>query len=88
MSGGFLFESRLKQSYNVCGLDNAGLTRAVHPHLLKHQMLTFRTAQGLSDAKNSTYLTMGIERSLELYQHPSLAAIEGDYQKVVCNLEI
>ncbi len=92
----FLFESRLKQSYTTRRVqqimrmyaDKAGLTRAVHPHLLRHQMLTFLTAQGLTDAKIQLISGHGNRASLELYQHLSLAAIEGDYQKAVRNLEI
>lgn len=92
----FLFESRLKQSYTPRRVqqimrmyaDKAGLTRTVHPHLLRHQMLTFLTAQGLTDAKIQLISGHGNRASLELYQHLSLAAIEGDYQKAVRNLEI
>ena len=92
----YLFESRLKQSYTPRRIqqimrkyaDQAGLKRAVHPHLLRHQMLTFLTAQGLTDAKLQLISGHGNRKSLELYQHLSLAAIEGDYQKAVRNLEI
>jgi integrase/recombinase XerD len=92
----FLFESRLRQPYTPRRVqqimriyaNKAGLTRAVHPHLLRHQMLTFLTAQGLTDAKIQLISGHGNRKSLELYQHLSLAAIEGDYQKAVRNLEI
>ncbi len=92
----YLFESRLKQSYTPRRVqqimrmyaDKAGLTRTVHPHLLRHQMLTFLTAQGLTDAKIQLISGHGNRASLELYQHLSLASIEGDYQKAVRNLEI
>jgi site-specific recombinase XerD len=92
----YLFESRLKQPYTPRRVqqimrlyaDKAGLTRAVHPHLMRHQMLTFLTAQGLTDAKIQLISGHGNRKSLEVYQHLSLAAIEGDYQKAVRNLEI
>lgn len=92
----FLFESRMKQPFTPRRIqqimrryaDKAGITRAVHPHLMRHQMLTFLTAQGLSDAKIQLISGHGNRASLELYQHLSLAAIEGDYQKAVRNLEI
>jgi site-specific recombinase XerD len=92
----FLFESRLKQPYTPRRVqqimrhyaDKAGITRAVHPHLLRHQMLTFLTAQGLTDAKIQLISGHGNRKSLELYQHLSLAAIEDDYQKAVRHLEI
>lgn len=68
--------------------DQAGLTRTVHPHLMRHQMLTFLTAQGLSDAKIQLISGHGNRASLELYQHLSLSAIEADYQKAVRNLDV
>src|SRR5262249_52029670 len=55
----YLFESRrctpftprrvqqIVQGYR----DRAGIAQHVHPHLFRHQMLTFLTAQGLSDAQ-------------------------------------
>jgi len=92
----FLFESRLKQSYTPRRIqqimriyaNEPGLTQAVHPHLMPHQMLTFLTAQGLTDAKIQLISGHCNRASLELYQHLSLAAIEGDYQKAGRNLEI
>ena len=92
----YLFESRLNQPFTprrvqqiICKYaDLAGINRSVHPHLLRHQMLTFLTAQGLTDAKIQLISGHGNRKSLELYQHLSLAAIEGDYQKVVRNLDI
>jgi cytochrome bd-type quinol oxidase subunit 1 len=51
-------------------------------------MLTFLTAQGLTDAKIQLISGHENRKSLELYQHLSLAAIEGDYQQAIRNLEI
>jgi len=51
-------------------------------------MLTFLTAQGLSDAKIQLISGHGSRKSLELYQHLSLDAIEGEYQKAVRHLEV
>lgn len=92
----FLFESRLKQPYTSRRIqqivrqytDEAGLTRTVHPHLLRHQMLTFLTAQGISDAKIQLISGHESRKSLELYQHLSLESVEKDYQQAVRALEI
>lgn len=92
----YLFESRLNQQFTPRRIqqiirqyaDQAGIKRSVHPHLLRHQMLTFLTAQGLSDAKIQLISGHGNRKSLELYQHLSLASVEGEYQKAVRNLEI
>jgi hypothetical protein len=34
----------------------AGITQSLHPHLFRHQMLTFLTSKGLSDAQISADL--------------------------------
>lgn len=92
----FLFESRLKQPYTSRRIqqivrtytEQSGLRRTVHPHLLRHQMLTFLTAQGLSDAKIQLISGHESRKSLELYQHLSLESVEKDYQRAVRELEI
>jgi site-specific recombinase XerD len=92
----FLFESRLNQPYTARRIqqivrnytDQAGLKRSVHPHLLRHQMLTFLTAQGLSDAKLQLISGHESRKSLELYQHLSLESVEKEYQQAVRALDI
>ena len=51
-------------------------------------MLTFLTAQGLSDAKIQLISGHESRKSLELYQHLSLEAVEAKYQKSVRALAI
>jgi len=90
----YLFESRLNQQFTPRRIqqiirqyaDQAGIKRSVLPHLLRQ--LTFLTAQGLSDAQIQLISGHGNRKSLELYQHMSLASVEGEYQKAVRNLEI
>lgn len=92
----YLFESRLNQPYTSRRIqqivrmytDQAGLNRSVHPHLLRHQMLTFLTAQGLSDAKLQLISGHESRKSLELYQHLSLESVETEYQQAVRALDI
>ena len=92
----FLFESRLKQPYTPRRIqqivreyaDQSGLRHTVHPHLLRHQMLTFLTAQGLSDAKIQLISGHESRKSLELYQHLSLDSVEKEYQRAVRELDI
>lgn len=75
---------QIVQSYRV----RAGLTQPVHPHLFRHQMLTYLTAQGLSDAQLQLISGHASKKSLEVYQHLSLAAVEDVYQTAVRALEI
>lgn len=92
----YLFESRLNQPYTARRIqqivreytDQAGLKRSVHPHLLRHQMLTFLTSQGLSDAKIQLISGHESRKSLELYQHLSLESVEKEYQRAVRDLEL
>jgi site-specific recombinase XerD len=75
---------QIVQSYRV----RAGLTQPVHPHLFRHQMLTYLTAQGLSDAQLQLISGHASKKSLEIYQHLSLEAVEDAYQAAVRTLEI
>lgn len=61
----------------------AGITKRVHPHLLRHQMLTFLTASGINDAQIQLISGHSSKKSLEVYQHLSLSNVADDYQKAV-----
>ena len=63
--------------------DRAGIAQHVHPHLFRHQMLTFLTAQGLSDAQIQLISGHGSKKSLEVYQHLSLETVEEAYQEAM-----
>jgi site-specific recombinase XerD len=63
--------------------DRAGIAQHVHPHLFRHQMLTYLTAQGLSDAQIQLISGHESKKSLEVYQHLSLDTVEPAYQKAV-----
>ena len=63
--------------------DRADIAQHVHPHLFRHQMLTYLTAQGLSDAQIQLISGHESKKSLEVYQHLSLDTVEPAYQKAV-----
>lgn len=92
----FLFESRQRTKYSsrrvqqivVIYAQAAGLEERVHPHILRHQMLTWLTAKGLPDAQIQLISGHASKKSLEVYQHISLAQVEPGYQKAVRELEI
>ena len=75
---------QIVQSYR----SRAGLAQPVHPHLFRHQMLTFLTERGLSDAQLQLISGHASKKSLEVYQHLSLEAVEDAYQAAVRALEI
>ena len=66
----------------------AGITQPVHPHLFRHQMLTYLTAQGLSDAQIQLISGHESKKSLEIYQHLSLKSVEKAYQEAVRSVSI
>ncbi len=66
----------------------AAIPQHVHPHLFRHQMLTYLTARGLSDSQIQLISGHASKKSLEIYQHLSLEAVEDAYQAAVRSLEI
>jgi integrase/recombinase XerD len=68
--------------------EEAGITQPVHSHLFRHQMLTYLTAQGLSDSQIQLISGHESKKSLEVYQHLSLENVERAYQEAVKALEI
>ena len=54
----------------------AELPEHIHPHLLQHHMLTWLTAQGLPDAQIQLISGHASKKSLEVYQHLSLSAVQ------------
>ena len=63
--------------------EKAGLSQPVHPHLFRHQMLTYLTAKGLTDAQIQLISGHESKKSLEVYQHLSLESVDKAYQHAV-----
>jgi len=68
--------------------DEAGIAQHVHPHLFRHQMITYLTARGLSDSQIQLISGHESKKSLEVYQHLSLKNVEQAYQEAVKTLEV
>ena len=64
----------------------AGIKQPVHPHLFRHQFLTFLTRKGLSDAQIQLISGHASKKSLEVYQHIGLADVEQAYQEAARSL--
>jgi len=91
----YLFESRQRTQFSTRRVQQivshyalADLPERLHPHLLRHQMLTWLTSQGLPDAQIQLISRHASKKSLEVYQHLSLSAVQPGYQKAVKQLEI
>lgn len=68
--------------------EEAGIMQPVHPHLFRHQMITYLTAKGLSDSQIQLISGHESKKSLEVYQHLSLKSVEQAYQEAVKDLEV
>ncbi len=87
----FLFETRQHGPFTVRRVQQivrdyraeAKIAQRVHPHLFRHQMLTYLTSQGLSDAQIQLISGHSTKQSLEIYQHLSLETTEQAYQDAV-----
>ena len=68
--------------------EQAGIIQHVHPHLFRHQMITYLTTRGLSDSQIQLISGHDSKKSLEIYQHLSLQSVERAYQEAVKTLEV
>lgn len=68
--------------------EQAGIIQPVHPHLFRHQMITYLTTRGLSDSQIQLISGHDSKKSLEIYQHLSLQSVERAYQEAVKTLEV
>lgn len=92
--GEYLFESSHKRHYSTGRIRQivreyaAAAGIKAHPHLLRHQMLTFLTQSGLSDSQIQLISGHSSKASLERYQHLSLGQVQGDYQEAMRKIGI
>lgn len=93
--GEYLFESAYKRHYSTRRIQQivseyaeaAGLER-VHPHLLRHQNLSFLTSEGLADSQIQLISGHASKASLEVYQHLSLKHVSDDYQAAMKKVSV
>ena len=57
----------------------AGIEKRIHPHLFRHQLLTFLTSKGIVDAKIQLISGHKSRDSLSIYQDLSLSDVEQEY---------
>jgi integrase/recombinase XerD len=68
--------------------EKAGITQPLHPHLFRHQMLTYLTSKGLTDVQIQLISGHESKKSLEIYQHLSLESVDKAYQDAVQSVGI
>jgi len=92
----YLFESQQHRHYSTRRIqqiveeyaDRAGIEERVHPHLFRHQCLTFLTSQGMTDAAIQLVSGHASKKSLERYQHMSLKDAQQPYQDAMKKLGV
>jgi integrase/recombinase XerD len=83
----YLFESNRMSKFTTRWIreivkkyaESAGITKRIHPHLFRHQILTYLTNKGIVDAKIQLISGHKNRESLSIYQNLSLADIENEY---------
>jgi integrase/recombinase XerD len=84
----YLFESGQHRAYSPRRIQQlvkhyqakAGIKQRISPHSFRHQMLTWLTKSGLSDAQIQLISGHSSKKSLEIYQHLGLESVEASYQ--------
>ena len=87
----YLFESKFCKPYTTRRVQQlvkhyaeaANIPLHVHPHLFRHQLLTYLTKNKMRDAAIQLISGHSSRKSLEIYQHMGLADVEGDYQSAM-----
>jgi len=87
----YLFETKRKDKYSTRWIreiiksyaEKAKIKKRIYPHLLRHQLLTYLTQQGLIDAKIQLISGHSDRQSLAIYQDLSLAHVEEEYQNAM-----
>jgi integrase/recombinase XerD len=87
----YLFESNRLTKYSTRWVREivkkyarkAGINKRIHPHLFRHQLLTYLTSKGIVDAKIQLVSGHKSRDSLSIYQDLSLADVDKEYRKVM-----
>lgn len=84
----YLFESNRSQPYSTRRIRQlvkqyalaAGIAKRVYPHLLRHQLITFLTREGIISPKLQLLSGHAAEQSLAVYRALALTDVAGEYE--------
>ena len=87
----YLFETNRKSKFTTRWIREitkkyarkAGIKKRIHPHLFRHQLLTFLTQKGIIDSKLQLISGHQNRQNLSIYQDLSLADVEGEYREAM-----
>ena len=92
----YLFESSWKRKYSDRGIrkilakyaEEAGLSKPISPHQLRHFLLTWLKKQGIDDALIQPYSGHSSRQSLEVYSRLSIGEAQKIYDKVMVKFPV
>jgi len=87
----YLFETNRKSKFTTRWIREitkkyarkAGIKKRIHPHLFRHQLLTFLTQKGIIDSKLQLISGHQNRQNLSIYQDLSLADVENEYREAM-----
>jgi integrase/recombinase XerD len=87
----YLFESNRKTKFTTRWIREivkkyaikVGIDKRIHPHLFRHQLLTYLTQKGIIDTKLQLISGHQNRQNLSIYQDLSLADVEQEYQEAM-----
>lgn len=84
-SGSPITARRLQQIVSTYAA-KAGVTVRLHPHKMRHMLLTKLTEAGMPDAQIQLISGHANRESLKIYQHVGLPGVQDAYEKAMSNL--
>jgi len=66
----------------------AGIEKRIHPHLFRHQILTYLTSKDIIDSKMQLISGHKNKQNLNIYQDLSLADVEKEYWEAMKDFPI
>ncbi len=92
----YLFESSWKRKYSDRGIrkilakyvEDAGLSKPISPHQLRHFLLTWLKKQGIDDALIQPYSGHSSRQSLEVYSRLSIGEAQEIYDQVMVKFPV
>ncbi|MDJ0635598.1 MAG: tyrosine-type recombinase/integrase [Xenococcaceae cyanobacterium MO_188.B29] len=92
----YLFESNWKRKYSDRGIrkilakyvEEAGLSKPISPHQLRHFLLTWLKKQGIDDALIQPYSGHSSRQSLEVYSRLSIGEAQEIYDQVMVKFPV
>ncbi len=87
----YLFETNRKEKFTTRWIreivknyaKKAGISKRIHPHLFRHQLLTFLTKKGIVDTKLQLISGHRNRENLSVYQDLSLVDVEEEYREAM-----